>query len=185
PLFAELPHLAPEPSHLLTLLGREAIRALASIERGLLHPVPDRLGGGLELPAQLLWRSSLPHQLNEPRPKLWRVRSMALRHRGRSLPPQPWGVHENRSWVRTHPRGMKVEYLRPAPRAGQRRTRVVRRVRRKRDVGASGTPHCCFEHGEQTRDHDRSCRPRRLAEGGYHGSHHRAWLWVGRAQGEQ
>src|SRR5439155_20721735 len=78
----------------LTLLGREAIRALASIERGLLHPVPDRLGGGLELPAQLLWRSSLPHQLNEPRPKLWRVRSMALRHRGRSFPPQLWGVHE-------------------------------------------------------------------------------------------
>src|SRR5437899_2732843 len=76
------------------------------------------------------------------------------------------GCPRKRSWVRTHPRGMKVEYRRPAPRAGQRRTRVVRRVRRKRDVGASGTPHCCFEHGEQTRDHDRSCRPRRLAEEG-------------------
>src|SRR6266545_827467 len=86
--------MALEPAHLLTLLGREAIRALASIERGLLHPVPDRLGRGLELPAQLLRRPSLPHQLNEPRPKLWRVRSMALRHRGHSFPPQLWGVHE-------------------------------------------------------------------------------------------
>src|SRR5438128_2661894 len=54
----------------------------------------DRLGGGLEVLAQLLWRSSLPHQLSEPLPKVWRVRSMALRHRGRSFPPQLCGVHE-------------------------------------------------------------------------------------------
>src|SRR5205807_9617852 len=129
------------------LLRREAVRALAGVEGRLLHPVPDRLGRGLKLAPELLGRSAMPDQLDHLPPERRRVRPMALRHRGRSLPPQPWGVHENRSWVRTHPRGMKVEYLRPAPRAGQRRTRVVRRVRRKRDVGASGTPHCCFEHG--------------------------------------
>src|SRR2546422_7149461 len=42
---------------------------------------------------QLLRRSPFANQLDEPLPELRRVRPMALRHRGRSFPPQPWGVH--------------------------------------------------------------------------------------------
>jgi hypothetical protein len=45
-------------------------------------PVPDRLGGWLELPRQLLRRSSSTHQLDHPPPELRRVRRSALRHRG-------------------------------------------------------------------------------------------------------
>src|SRR2546422_9491699 len=46
---------------------------------------------------QLLRRSPFANQLDEPLPELRRVRPMALRHRGRSFPPQPWGVHETGS----------------------------------------------------------------------------------------
>src|SRR5439155_16298219 len=39
----------------------------------------------------------MPDQLDHLPPERRRVRPMALRHRGRSLPPQPWGVHETGS----------------------------------------------------------------------------------------
>src|SRR5438105_14214712 len=79
------------------LLRREAVRALAGVEGRLLHPVPDRLGRGLKLAPALLGRSAMPDQLDHLPPERRRVRPMALRHRGRSLPPQPWGVHETGS----------------------------------------------------------------------------------------
>src|SRR5438132_13858996 len=79
------------------LLRREAVRALAGVEGRLLHPVPDRLGRGLTLAPELLGRSAMPDQLDHLPPERRRVRPMALRHRGRSLPPQPWGVHETGS----------------------------------------------------------------------------------------
>src|SRR5438445_3743216 len=79
------------------LLRREAVRALAGVEGRLLHPVPDRLGRGLKLAPELLGRSAMPDQLDHLPPERRRVRPMALRHRGRSLPPQPWGVHETGS----------------------------------------------------------------------------------------
>src|SRR6266849_381014 len=75
------------------LLRREAVRALAGVKRRLLHPVPDRLGRGLKFAPELLGRSAMPDQLDHLPPERRRVRPMALRHRGRSLPPQPWGVH--------------------------------------------------------------------------------------------
>src|SRR5207244_3501150 len=86
-----------EPTQLLMLLRREAVRALAGVEGRLLHPVPDRLGRGLKLAPELLGRSAMPDQLDHLPPERRRVRPMALRHRGRSLPPQPWGVHETGS----------------------------------------------------------------------------------------
>src|SRR5438132_2578886 len=79
------------------LLRREAVRALAGVEGRLLHPVPDRLRRGLKLAPELLGRSAMPDQLDHLPPERRRVRPMALRHRGRSLPPQPWGVHETGS----------------------------------------------------------------------------------------
>src|SRR5437867_10934196 len=79
------------------LLRREAVRALAGVEGRLLHPVPDRLGRGLKLAPERLGRSAMPDQLDHLPPERRRVRPMALRHRGRSLPPQPWGVHETGS----------------------------------------------------------------------------------------
>src|SRR2546426_3734658 len=79
------------------LLRREAVRALAGVEGRLLHPVPDRLGRGLKLAPELLGRSAMPDQLDHLPPERRRVRPMALRHRGRSPPPQPWGVHETGS----------------------------------------------------------------------------------------
>src|SRR2546425_3871002 len=75
------------------LLRREAVRALAGVKRRLLHPVPDRLGRGLKFAPELLGRSAMPDQLDHLPPERRRVRPMALRHRGRSLPPPPWGVH--------------------------------------------------------------------------------------------
>src|SRR5437879_12729312 len=79
------------------LLRREAVRALAGVEGRLLHPVPDRLGRGLKLAPELLGRSAMPDQLDHLPPERRPVRPMALRHRGRSFPPQPWGVHETGS----------------------------------------------------------------------------------------
>src|SRR4030095_11802184 len=37
---------------------------------------------------------------------------------------------------------------------GRRRPFLVPRVRSESDAGASGTPHCCFEHGEQSRERE-------------------------------
>src|SRR3989442_15552049 len=54
------------------LLRREAVRALAGVKRRLLHPVPDCLGGRLELARQLLRRSPFANQLDEPLPELRR-----------------------------------------------------------------------------------------------------------------
>src|SRR5437870_13839429 len=79
------------------LLRREAVRALAGVEGRLLHPVPDRLGRGLKPAPELLGRAAMPDQLDHLPPERRPVRPMALRHRGRSLPPQPWGVHETGS----------------------------------------------------------------------------------------
>src|SRR5437667_10646931 len=84
------------------LLRREAVRALAGVEGRLLHPVPDRLRRGLKLAPELLGRSAMPDQLDHLPPERRRVRPMALRHRGRSLPPQPWGVHETGSTPDSH-----------------------------------------------------------------------------------
>jgi hypothetical protein len=61
------------------------------------HPVPDRLGRGFELLRQFLGCPPFTNQLNDPLPELRRIRPMTLRHRGRSFPPQPWGVHETGS----------------------------------------------------------------------------------------
>src|SRR5438094_9887927 len=88
------------------LLRREAVRALAGVEGRLLHPVPDRLGRGLKLAPELLGRSAMPDQLDHLPPERRRVRPMALRHRGRSLPPQPWGVHETGSTPVQHWAGL-------------------------------------------------------------------------------
>src|SRR2546426_5777677 len=100
------------------LLRREAVRALAGVERRLLHPVPDRLGRGLKFAPELLGRSAMPDQLDHLPPERRRVRPMALRHRGRSLPPQPWGVPATRStplptsgvifWIRREPCVIRV-----------------------------------------------------------------------------
>src|SRR6266446_1810149 len=38
--------------------------------------------------------------------------------------------------------------------SGRRRDNMVPRVRFESDAGASGTPHCCFEHIEQSREHE-------------------------------
>src|SRR5437667_6998363 len=93
------------------LLRREAVRALAGVEGRLLHPVPDRLRRGLKLAPELLGRSAMPDQLDHLPPERRRVRPMALRHRGRSLPPQPWGVHETGSTPSTDQALNVREYL--------------------------------------------------------------------------
>ncbi|SRR5579884_1866876 len=36
--------------------------------------------------------------------------------------------------------------------SGRRRISLVPRVRSESDAGASGTPQCCYEHGEQSRE---------------------------------
>src|SRR2546425_838660 len=73
PLFTERPVLASQPDQLLTLLGRQAVSALAVIQVGLADPVPDRLRRGLELPSQFLGRLSGAHQLDQAAAKLREV----------------------------------------------------------------------------------------------------------------
>ena len=86
---AELADLATEPPQFLPLLCRETVRSFTGVEAGLLHPVPDRLGRGLELPPQFFRRPSLPNQFDDALSELRRVQPMVLGHRGGSLPPQP------------------------------------------------------------------------------------------------
>ena len=86
PLFAEGLVLPPQPTELLPLVGREAISPLPGIAIGLGQPVADGLGGRLELLRQRLRRAALPHQFDDPLPKLRWVWRSTLRHRG-LLPP--------------------------------------------------------------------------------------------------
>src|SRR2546426_12231873 len=51
----------------------------------------------LELPPELLGRPSFADQFDDALPELRWVWPTALRHRGCSFPPQPWGVHETGS----------------------------------------------------------------------------------------
>src|SRR5207249_1507650 len=81
----------------LLLHGRQSVLAPSSITVGLPNPIPDRLGRGFELAPQFFGRPSLPHQFDDALSELRRVRPMALRHRGHSFPPQPWGVHQTGS----------------------------------------------------------------------------------------
>src|SRR5207253_3240594 len=97
PLLAERAILATQPAHLLLLHGRQSVLAPSSITVGLPNPIPDRLGRGFELAPQFFGRPSLPHQFDDALSELRRVRPMALRHRGHSFPPQPWGVHQTGS----------------------------------------------------------------------------------------
>src|SRR5207253_10645366 len=96
-LLAERAILATQPAHLLLLHGRQSVLAPSSITVGLPNPIPDRLGRGFELAPQFFGRPSLPHQFDDALSELRRVRPMALRHRGHSFPPQPWGVHQTGS----------------------------------------------------------------------------------------
>src|SRR2546426_11193409 len=54
----------------------------------------------LELPPELLGRPSFADQFDDALPELRWVWPTALRHRGCSFPPQPWGVHETGSTPR-------------------------------------------------------------------------------------
>jgi len=53
-------------------------------------------------------------------------------------------VQKTWSWAVGPPGTMKLSYHHGAPCARQRRRELVPRVRKKIDVGASGTPHCCL-----------------------------------------
>src|SRR5207247_7086710 len=97
PLLAERAILPPQPAHFVLLGRRQAVPAVPLITVGLAHPVPDALGRRLELPSELLGRPSFANQLDDALPELRWVRPTALRHRGCSFPPQPWGVHETGS----------------------------------------------------------------------------------------
>lgn len=68
PVLAELPDLFPKLGQFLLLGGRErARRSLAAIDLGLLHPVPDRRLGEVQLPrhlpGRLAGREDLPDDL--------------------------------------------------------------------------------------------------------------------------
>ncbi len=60
PLQPQLPVGHAQAAKLLTLSTRQPILALALVAIGLRHPVTDRLGCGLELPRQLLGRTTEP-----------------------------------------------------------------------------------------------------------------------------
>src|SRR5712691_11833690 len=74
PLFTKRAVLATEMDQLGAFLGRQPVGALAFVEIGLAHPVPDRLRSGLELPGQLLRRVARADQLDQATAKLRRVR---------------------------------------------------------------------------------------------------------------
>ena len=86
--------LATQAAHLVLLLRRQPVLVPPSITVGLPNPIPDRLGRRFELAPQFFGGTSLPHQFDDALAELRRVRPMALRHRGRSFPPQRWGVHK-------------------------------------------------------------------------------------------
>ncbi len=95
PLFAEGRDLAAQAAPLFPLLGGQAVRATAVIAIGLLAPVPNRLGGRLELPPEFLWRAPRPRKLDEPGSERPWVSRPSLRHRG-PPPPKGSGVHGSR-----------------------------------------------------------------------------------------
>ena len=82
PLPAELPVVASEPMKLLTTSAAQTILTAAFVSIGLAHSIPDRLGGGLELPRQLLRRAASTDQINHLLPEFRRVRRACLQHFG-------------------------------------------------------------------------------------------------------
>src|SRR6516165_10399674 len=93
PLLPERLDLSAPPAHFLPLLGRQPVLAAAVIPIGLAAPVPNRLRGRLELPAELFRGPARPGQLDEPRPQLRRIRRSGLWHRGLPPPPKGNSVH--------------------------------------------------------------------------------------------
>src|SRR5882672_2640493 len=93
-LLAERPHLAPEPPQLLTLLGGQAVLAVAVVAISLDDPIADRLRRRLELLRQLFRGPPGSHQLNESPLELRRVRNVGLGHRELLFPRKGYGVHE-------------------------------------------------------------------------------------------
>src|SRR5437868_11095100 len=73
-----------------------AVLSAAFIAIGLTNPVPDRLGGRLELTRQLLRGSPTSDQINHLSPEFRRIGSVTLRHRWHLL--LKWkGVHRTGS----------------------------------------------------------------------------------------
>jgi len=66
--------------------------------------------------------------------------------------------------------------------SGRRRDNMVPRVRFESDAGASGTPHCCFEHVEQSREHEAPPDQRPPHDGGTYGTAAGAMRRTGRPQ---
>src|SRR6185503_20221386 len=98
-LFPERLVLAAEPAQLRPFLGGQPVLAPALIAVRLAEPIPDRLAGRLELPAQLLGRAPRSGQLDEPRPELRGIRRSGLWHRG--LLPPPKGEQGPRNRVKS------------------------------------------------------------------------------------
>src|SRR3954469_6665329 len=95
-LLAQLPVLTPQTRQFLALSAGRAVLSAAFIAIGLTNPVPDRLGGRLELTRQLLRGSPTSDQINHLSPEFRRIGSVTLRHRWHLL--LKWkGVHRTGS----------------------------------------------------------------------------------------
>src|SRR5690348_922107 len=93
---AQLPVLTPQTRQFLALSAARAVLSAAFIAIGLTNPVPDRLGGRLELTRQLLRGSPTSDQINHLSPEFRRIGSVTLRHRWHLL--LKWkGVHRTGS----------------------------------------------------------------------------------------
>src|ERR1700745_2717696 len=93
---AQLPVLTPQTRQFLALGAARAVLSAAFIAIGLTNPVPDRLGGRLELTRQLLRGSPTSDQINHLWPEFRRIGSVTLRHRWHLL--LKWkGVHRTGS----------------------------------------------------------------------------------------
>src|SRR5438093_1481793 len=97
PLFAKDPVLATQSAQLIPLSRGQSVPSTPVVEIGLLDPVADRLGRGLELPSEVFRATPGPDEFDHPTAEFRRVRSVALGHRG--PPPLHKGitVHENGS----------------------------------------------------------------------------------------
>src|SRR5690349_24604219 len=70
---AQLPVLTPQTRQFLALSAARAVLSAAFIAIGLTNPVPDRLGGRLELTRQLLRGSPTSDQINHLSPEFRRI----------------------------------------------------------------------------------------------------------------
>jgi hypothetical protein len=78
---AQLSVLTTQPDQFFAFGAGHTVLTLALVAVSLRHPVPDRLGGGLERTSQIFWRAASPDQINHLPLEFRRVGYVGLSHR--------------------------------------------------------------------------------------------------------